>query len=167
MRRPTDKYEIEPIGFQYKDFVQEIVYQAIFVAKDEMAPTREILNKPELEKYYKQWGRKGDVGYVVIHTASEQPIGGAFVRYYHTKEAGYGFVAESYPELNIALLPDHRSKGLGTRLLNQLLQSLKNQGCAGVSLSVDRRNPAFALYQRLGFKTVRAEENPTMLLLFS
>lgn len=160
----NNRYHIEELSMFYESFVQEIVFQAIYVHADEPSPTRDILQNTDLKKYYQQWGQKGDYGLVAIHHASEQPVGGAFVRYYSRHQAGYGFVSEDIPELNIALLPDHRGKGLGTQLLERLLARLHEKRCKGVSLSVDTRNPARVLYERFGFRTVRHEGNPTMLL---
>ncbi len=167
MRQSPDRYDLEVLDRNFAHFMPEIVYQAIYVPKGETPPTRDILKKAELHKYYDQWGRKGDLGLVAIHRKSEIPVGGAFVRHYHPQEAGYGFVGAQYPELSIALLPDHRSKGLGSQLLKTLLTALKEAGCAGISLSVDERNPAIALYRRFGFEVVKEEGNPTMLLVFS
>jgi len=164
-RHLQDRYEIEEIGKDYEPFIKEIVFQAIYVHAGQPAPTRDILKSPDLSKYYKQWGRNNDHGLVAIHQPSETPVGGAFVRYYQQHEAGYGFVSEKYPELNIALLPDHRSKGLGSKLMQRLIEDLREKGCPGISLSVDLRNHAYEFYRKLGFKTVSLQGNPTMLLL--
>lgn len=161
------RYEIEPLLKAHESFVREIVYQAIHVSDGEPAPSRSILNTPELTKYYQNWGRKGDYGLLLIHQPSEQPVGGCFVRYYTKDLAGYGFVSEKIPELNIALLPDYRGNGLGTKLLTRLLNDLKQQNYKGVSLSVDKQNPVKRLYEKLGFKVIKEEGNPTMLLSFN
>lgn len=53
--------------------------------------------------------------------------------------------------MDIALLPAHRGKGLGTAILTDLLA----EGDAAnktVSIHVERQNPALGLYERLGFK---------------
>ena len=52
--------------------------------------------------------------------------------------------------VDIAFLPEHRGKGLGTALLQDLLDEA---GRAGKSLSihVEKMNPAMSLYRRLGF----------------
>jgi ribosomal protein S18 acetylase RimI-like enzyme len=52
--------------------------------------------------------------------------------------------------IDIALLPDHRSAGIGTELLRLLLDEATAAG-KPVVLHVARSNPAGALYQRLGF----------------
>lgn len=160
------RYEIEPLLKSHEDFVKEIVYQAIYISAGQPMPNRDILNSTDIKKYYEHWGRKGDYGMVLIHQPSEQPVGGAFVRFYPQARAGYGFVSEKIPELNLALLPDHRGNGRGSKLLQALLMQLKEVGYKGGSLSVDPQNPVIRLYKRLGFKVVKQEMNPTMLLSF-
>lgn len=54
--------------------------------------------------------------------------------------------------IDIAFLPDHRSKGLGEALLRDLLDEAAAAGKA-VSIHVEKYNPALRLYRRLGFTT--------------
>jgi ribosomal protein S18 acetylase RimI-like enzyme len=58
--------------------------------------------------------------------------------------------------IDIALLPDHRGLGLGEALLRDLLDEAVAAG-RGVSIHVEKQNPAMRLYRRLGFTT--AEES--------
>jgi len=60
--------------------------------------------------------------------------------------------------IDIALLPDHRGRGLGTALLAPILEEGKT-----VSIHVERENPARRLYDRLGFVEV-AEDGVYLLL---
>ena len=55
--------------------------------------------------------------------------------------------------LDIALLPEHRGKGIGTRLMTEVLTGA---GAAGrpVQIYVERFNPAQRLYDRLGFRQI-------------
>lgn len=64
--------------------------------------------------------------------------------------------------LDIALLPQHRGKGVGTRLLTELLAEA---GAARkpVEIYVERFNPARRLYDRLGFCQV-ADQGAYLLL---
>ena len=55
--------------------------------------------------------------------------------------------------IDIALLPDHRGRGIGARLLRDVLHEATAAGLP-VRLSVERSNPARSLYERLGFRTV-------------
>ena len=149
---------------QDQELVKEILYQSIFVPKGGARPGRGILESADLRKYYEGWGRQGDYGLSVTPALGKKPVGGAFVRYHAASQAGYGFVSEQIPELSIALYPGFRGMGLGTQLLERLINDLQTQDCPGISLSVDKRNPAMKLYEKFGFRTVRLEGNPTMLL---
>ncbi len=63
---------------------------------------------------------------------------------------------DAYPaHLHIDLLPRAQHQGLGTRLMKELLQALREAGVAGVHLGVAADNPAaIAFYQRLGFSVL-------------
>ena len=54
---------------------------------------------------------------------------------------------------NIAILPEHRRKGIATLLLDELLKSTKEHGTNYLLLEVRKSNePAIALYKKMGFK---------------
>jgi ribosomal protein S18 acetylase RimI-like enzyme len=53
--------------------------------------------------------------------------------------------------VDIALLPEHRSRGIGTWLLQQIMAEGVASG-KPVSIHVERFNPALGLYERLGFR---------------
>lgn len=55
--------------------------------------------------------------------------------------------------VDIALLPEHRNAGIGTLLVQSLLDEAAGTG-KSVQLHVVTTNPAVGLYQRLGFSTV-------------
>jgi ribosomal protein S18 acetylase RimI-like enzyme len=51
--------------------------------------------------------------------------------------------------IDVALLPEHRGRGIGTALLEELIK-----GDKPVTLHVERFNRARSLYERLGFREV-------------
>jgi ribosomal protein S18 acetylase RimI-like enzyme len=53
--------------------------------------------------------------------------------------------------IDIALLPEHRGSGIGSRLLNEILSQASTLG-RRVQIHVERNNPALRLYTRLGFR---------------
>jgi ribosomal protein S18 acetylase RimI-like enzyme len=55
--------------------------------------------------------------------------------------------------MDIALLPEYRGKGIGTRLLGELLDE-GSRTSKRVSIHVEKHNPALRLYERLGFAPV-------------
>lgn len=74
--------------------------------------------------------------------------------------AGRLYVERSPAEigvLDIALLPEHRGRGIGTELLLGLIGEARESG-RRVTLSVLRSNPARALYERLGFTVTGSDE---------
>jgi ribosomal protein S18 acetylase RimI-like enzyme len=64
--------------------------------------------------------------------------------------------------MDIALLPEHRGAGLGTKLLRDLQQEARSTG-KSLTIHVERFNPALRLYQRLGFEQV--EDKGVYLLM--
>lgn len=75
------------------------------------------------------------------------------------RPAGRFYVDERADEIRIvdlALLPEFRDHGIGTRLLSDVLERAETSGKV-VRLHVERSNPAFRLYDRLGFRVVDEE----------
>ncbi|MGN6258720.1 MAG: GNAT family N-acetyltransferase [Solirubrobacterales bacterium] len=64
--------------------------------------------------------------------------------------------------VDIALLPEHRGRGIGATLLRPLLEEADERGVKA-SIHVERFNPAQRLYARLGFRPV-AETGVYLLL---
>ena len=50
------------------------------------------------------------------------PVGSAWLRLWSADEAGYSYVDPATPELCMAVCPEWRGRGVGTRLLEDLLQ---------------------------------------------
>ena len=68
--------------------------------------------------------------------------------------AGRLYVARWEDEIrivDIALLPEHRGNGLGTALLQELIEESEAAG-KPLSIHVEQNNPARPLYDRLGFE---------------
>jgi ribosomal protein S18 acetylase RimI-like enzyme len=53
--------------------------------------------------------------------------------------------------IDITMLPEYRGRGLGEKLLHDLMDEAKAAGKA-VSIHVEKYNPAMRLYRRLGFE---------------
>lgn len=59
--------------------------------------------------------------------------------------------------IDIALLPEHRGRGIGTALLGQLLEEGR-EAATRVTLEALRSSPALPLYRRLGFEITREDD---------
>lgn len=139
----------------------EMLYQSIFVPKGSEPPARDVVYLPELSKYVAGFGTPNDIGYVALYQAN--PIGAAWLRRLDFPSKGYGYVNDETPELSIALLPDHRGKGIGTALLEHLLETAKTR-YHHISLSIWKENPAFRLYLRFGFEVVKENDQDVVML---
>jgi ribosomal protein S18 acetylase RimI-like enzyme len=78
------------------------------------------------------------------------------------RDIGWMQVSERDTDYNLAqlqLVEAHRCKGIGTRLIRDLLERAKREART-VSLSVVRTNRAIGLYRRLGFRIIDPEATP-------
>ncbi|HEU5063741.1 MAG TPA: GNAT family N-acetyltransferase [Solirubrobacterales bacterium] len=55
--------------------------------------------------------------------------------------------------VDVALLPEHRGRGIGGKLIRDLVEEAEERGVK-TSIHVERFNPAQRLYARLGFRAV-------------
>jgi GNAT superfamily N-acetyltransferase len=117
-------------------------------------PFDEALARPDVARYTDGWGRAGDLGMI-----ADPGLGAAWSRLFTEDDHGYGFVAPDVPELSIGVARDARGRGVGTRLLTELVARAGAAGHPAISLSVEVDNPAVRLYERLGFTRVGSVGN--------
>ncbi len=134
-------------------FLDEMLYEAVYVPEGEEKPGPEILQIPELSVYSRDFGREGDLG--LIAEVDGKLAGAVWSRLFTADAPGYGFVDEATPEISMAVVPEYRRRGIGTSLFEAMLFTLAKTGCPRVSLSVDIRNFIFDFYQKYGFETVK------------
>ncbi|MGC9312075.1 MAG: GNAT family N-acetyltransferase, partial [Sediminispirochaetaceae bacterium] len=85
-----------------------------------------------------------------VDSASDKRIGAVWLRYFDSARRGYGYIGNDIPEMSIAVVPEKRGMGVGTALIDTLLQYAAGR-IRTISLSVDPGNPAVRLYKRFGF----------------
>jgi GNAT superfamily N-acetyltransferase len=142
---------IRPITPIDESFLWEMLYQAIYVPNGQPAPSRDIIQLPEIARYVENWGKPGDRGFLALNARTNQPIGAIWVRLFPIETPGFGYVDASSPELAMAVLPSDRGQGIGTQLLTTLIGSQPEES---LCLSVSEGNPVVRLYQRFGFAIV-------------
>ena len=148
--------EIRP---EEHNLLREFLYQAIYLPEGVEPPPRSVVDLPELQVYVTDFGtRPGD--HCLVAEVEKKVIGAAWCRIMED----YGHIDNDTPSLAISLLPEYRGRGTGTRLLNDLLLLLRENGYRRASLSVQKENPALRLYQRTGFRIV-AEKGTEYLML--
>lgn len=162
--QPERPFSLRPLTPQDQEFLWEMLYQAIYVAPGSPPLPRSLLQQPDLAHYAAGWGKPGDLGRLAVLTESGQPIGAAWLRLFPAEDPGYGFVAETIPELSAAVVPEFRGQGIGAAMISDLIQAARNLYPA-VSLSVSQGNPAQRLYERLGFRLVKQDGDSLTLML--
>ena len=104
--------------------LRTFVYESIFVHDGDKAPPRSIVDSPEFLVYTEDFGRKKDDCCVVAVAEDGTIMGAAWVRIMHD----YGHVDDETPSLAIALFPAYRGCGIGTAMMEKLLELLRLRG---------------------------------------
>ena len=105
-----------------------------------------------LWRYVSGWGRRGDASVVALEGGF--PIGAAWFRLFSRDEPGFGFVDEETPEISIAVVPSRRGRGIGSELMDSLIELATEQGYSGLSLSAANDSPAMHVFEKQGFEKV-------------
>ncbi|MCL2420026.1 MAG: GNAT family N-acetyltransferase [Conexibacteraceae bacterium] len=129
-----------------------LVEAASWPPGEERLSADEAHSDPSLAVYVAGWGRDGDRG--IVAESGGRRTGAAWWRFFTAEDHGYGFIEPSVPELAIAVAAPWRGRGVGTALLDGLIDRAAETGLPALSLSVEFDNPALRLYERLGFERV-------------
>ena len=119
------------------------------------APPRSIIDQEDLQVYVRDFGKKADDRCMVAEVDGKI-VGAVWTRVMDD----YGHIDERTPSLAISLYKEYRGLGIGTELLRQMLEKLRQEGYERISLSVQKENYAQRMYRRAGFEDVedRGEE---------
>ena len=105
------------------DLLKTFLYEAIFIPEGETPPERSIIELPELALYYDDFG-KGPADYCLVADDNGLVAGAAWTRIMDD----YGHIDDETPSLAMSVLKDHRGKGIGTHLLQELISLLREKG---------------------------------------
>jgi ribosomal protein S18 acetylase RimI-like enzyme len=148
-----EQVKLRAAGPGDEPFLRKMMYEAAAWNPD--WPHEEVieaLSNPILARYVDGWRRPGDAG--VIAEREGEAIGAAWYRLFTADTPGYGFVDERTPELGLAVVPLYRRQGVGTALLEALIERAREDGYPAVSLSVAPSNRSRLMYERVGFVKV-------------
>jgi ribosomal protein S18 acetylase RimI-like enzyme len=139
-------------------------YEAIFLPEGVEPPPRDIVEKPEINIYIKDFGTKKD-DFGLLAMLNDKVAGGAWVRILAGEIKGYGNIDSETPEFAIALFKEYRNQGIGTVLMLKMIDYLKNKGYEQCSLAVQKANYAVKMYQKVGFEIVGEKEEEFLMVL--
>lgn len=154
-----NNYLIRKIEENEIDILNNFLYEAIFIPEGVQPPPKDIIQQPELQVYVSEFGtRIGDYG--LVAEVNNQIIGAVWVRIMND----YGHIDNQTPSFAISLYKEYRGYGIGTDLMEQMLDLLKQSGYKQTSLAVQKANYAVKMYKNVGFYTIAENEEEYIML---
>ncbi len=131
------------------ELLKDFLYEAIFIPEGVEPPERKIIEQPELKLYYEGFG-SGKADHCIVAEDNGRVVGAAWTRIMND----YGHVDDDTPSFAISLYKEYRGQGIGTKLMEQMLEVLRKKGYKKASLAVQKANYAVKMYEKVGFRTV-------------
>lgn len=139
--------------------LDEFLYEAIFIPDGFSAPPKSIIENEDLQMYVRDFGNQRDDRCLVAE-CDGKIVGAVWTRVMND----YGHIADGIPSLAMSLYKEYRNKGIGTELLERMLQLLRKDGYKQVSLSVQKANYAVRMYRKVGFKVHKETEEEYIMI---
>ena len=130
-----------------RPLLNDFLYEAIYIPDGVTPPPRSIILNDDLQVYVRDFGMQPD-DRCLVAVVDERVTGAVWTRIMKD----YGHVADDIPSLAISLYKEYRNQGIGSDLLGQMLQLLRQDGYHKVSLSVQKENYAAGMYLKAGFE---------------
>jgi len=138
--------------------LEDFLYEAIFIPEGAAPPPREIIARPELQVYVRDFGGRHDNALLAL--VDGKPAGAVWTRIMND----YGHVDDDTPSFAIALYEQYRGKGIGTLMMAQMLELLGDRGYGRASLAVQKANYAVGMYRKVGFEIVGGNDAEHIML---
>lgn len=151
-------YRIREIKESEYSILPDFLYEAIFIPEGTETPPKAIIEQPEMQVYIADFGKSDD--WCLVAEIKEKIVGAVWVRIMND----YGHIDDETPSLAISLYEEYRHLGLGTALMEEMLQFLKDKGYKQTSLSVQKANYAVDMYRKVGFEVVDENEDEYIMV---
>ena len=151
-------YRIREIRENEYCILSEFLYEAIFIPEGTEEPPKSIIEQPELQVYIADFGKSDD--WCLVAEVKEKIVGAVWVRIMND----YGHIDDETPSFAISLYEEYRNMGIGTVLMRDMLEFLKNKGYKQTSLSVQKANYAVRMYQKVGFEVIDENEEEYIMV---
>lgn len=151
-------YRIREIRENEYYVLSEFLYEAIFIPVGTEKPPKAIIEQPELQVYIADFGKSDD--WCLVAEVKEKIVGAVWVRVMDD----YGHIDDETPSFAMSLYEEYRNMGIGTALMRDMLEFLKNKGYKQTSLSVQKENYAARMYQKVGFEVIDENEEEYIMV---
>lgn len=145
-------YNIRTIRKEEIPLLEDFLYEAIFQRDARNLLPKTIVNQPELRVFIEDYGGEDD--HCLVAEVNGKVIGAVWTRILSGDVKGFGNIDEKTPEFAISLFKEYRGMGIGTRLMEDMITRLKQEGYRQASLAVQKDNYAVRMYQKTGFHMV-------------
>ena len=151
-------YKIRQIRKNEYPILSDFLYEAIFIPEGMEKPPKSIIEQPKLQVYIEDFGKEDD--WCLVAEIKEKIIGAVWVRIMDD----YGHIDDETPSFAISLYEEYRNLGIGTALMEAMLQFLREKGYKQTSLSVQKVNYAVCMYQKAGFEIIDENEEEYIMV---
>ena len=152
-------YTIREMRTDEYPLLDDFLYQAIYQPDTTDLAPKSIINKPELQVYIKDFGRQKD-DYCFCAEVDNRVVGAVWVRNIN----GYGSIDEDTVEFAISVFNEYQKMGIGTALMDRMLEHLKELNYPKASLAVQKGNYAVRMYQKVGFEIACENEQEYIMI---
>ena len=152
-------YKIRQIETNEHKLLEDFLYEAIFIPKGIEAPEKSIIYEPLLWRTIDGFGTLKD-DYCFVAEVDFKVVGAVWVRIADQ----YGHIDDKTPSFSISLYKEYRNCGIGTALMNKMLEYLKKMKYERASLSVQKENYAVKMYKAVGFKIIDEDDEEYLMI---
>lgn len=156
------EYIIRELEESEYEILEDFLYEAIFQRDEKNLLPREIIKRPELEVFIKDFGKPDDLCLVAV--IGNLIVGAVWTRILSGEVKGFGNIDDKTPEFAISLYKEFRGKGIGKVLMRTMLSKLKSKGYKQASLAVQKDNYAVKMYQSVGFRAVKETDEEYIMI---
>ena len=152
-------YTIRGMRTDEYPMLDDFLYQAIYQPDTTDLAPKSIINKPEFQVYIKDFGRQKD-DYCFCAEVDNKVVGAVWVRNIN----GYGSIDDVTVEFAISVFNEYQKMGIGTALMDRMLEHLKELNYPKASLVVQKGNYAVRMYQKVGFEIACENEQEYIMI---
>ena len=129
-------------------FLEAMLREAVY-PDDPSVSIAQVMQRPDLAMTIPDFSRAGDLA--LIEEDDGAALGAAWCRCFTHEAHSWGYIDSDTPEVGIAVVPDRRGQGIGTRLLHALMDRARLDGRTALSLCTDPEDRPLSMYVRAGF----------------
>ncbi|MBE6551857.1 MAG: GNAT family N-acetyltransferase [Ruminococcaceae bacterium] len=152
-------YAIREMKISEYPLLKDFCYESIFTPEGYPPPDRSAVDHPLLKVYYVGFGSE-------IHDrALVAEVDGKIVGAVWTRIMDdFGHVDDDTPSFAISLYSEYRGYGIGTKMMQKMLDWLRISGYEKASLSCQKENYAVRMYRNLGFEIIDENDEEYIMI---